>query len=118
MKDYILRLCLDSPLYFKFIQFQLEKKLGKSYAGLIVFLEGMKALGLIDNDIYVYYQNRYDKPLETSPIIKEMPKCDFCGKAGAVAIAIHQSGITKKVCEKHLKDLKNHPKWSIMRNES
>ncbi len=112
LNDYILRLCLDSPLYFSFVKFQLDKKLGKTYAGLLVFIEGMKSLGLIDAETYEYYRKRYDQPLPTSPIVKETPKCGFCGSP-AVSVALHKSGIIKHVCEKHLKLVKDHQNWRI-----
>lgn len=114
--DHIIRIYLDSPLYFKFIEFQAENKLGRSYACLLIFIEGMRSLGLIDDEVYAFYKQRYSKPLETSPIIKQLPKCDFCGRQ-AVGVAMHQSGVTKRVCEKHLKELERHEKWSVMKNE-
>lgn len=114
--DHIVRIYLDSPLYFKLIQFQAQNSLGRSYACLLIFVEGMHSLGLIDDDVYTFYKQRYSKPLETSPIVKELPKCDFCGK-NAVAVAIHQSGITKRVCERHWKELEKYEKWTVMKNK-
>jgi len=58
-----LRLFLDSPLYQALVQFQASRRLGASYAGLLIFLEGLRALELIDEDTYEYYSSRYDKPL-------------------------------------------------------
>jgi len=74
IRDYIVRICLDSPLYLKLLEFQAKKKLGKTYAGLLVFVEGMRSLGLIDQEVYLFYKAKYDKPLETSPIkIEPLP---------------------------------------------
>lgn len=116
-REYVYRICLDSPLNFKVLEFQLKHKLGKSFAALLIFVEGMKALGLIDNELYEFYRTRYFKPLEDSPIKVEKPKvkCDFCGQ-DAVAKATHVSGVTKNVCTKHLAELKNHPKWKVVQN--
>jgi len=43
------------------------------------------------------------------------PKCDFCGKTPATASFRHTSGIIKRVCDKHEAELRNHPKWSILK---
>jgi hypothetical protein len=88
---------------------------GKSYAGLLVFIEGLYALKLIDRESYEYYKARYSKPLQTSPIKVEplpKPRCDFCGRE-AVARATHVSGIVRQVCQKHLADLQSNPKWRV-----
>ncbi|MEM0111570.1 MAG: hypothetical protein QXK90_02260 [Candidatus Parvarchaeota archaeon] len=113
-QSHIFHIYLDSPLYFRVLEFQLKHKLGRAYACLLIFIEGMKALGLIDNGLYEYYRTRYLKPLETSPIAIEQlkQKCDFCDKP-AITKATHISGITKNICNKHLAELKNHPKWKI-----
>ena len=117
-REYFLRLCLDSPLNFKFMEFQLKRKLGKSYAGLLIFIEGMKSLGLIDNELYEYYKQRYDKPLEVSPIKVEplpKPKCFLCGRE-AVGIALELKRNKEfPVCEKHKRELAEHPKWKVIK---
>jgi len=43
------------------------------------------------------------------------PKCDFCGKTPATASFRHTSGIVKRACDKHEAELRNHPKWSILK---
>ena len=115
VRDYILRLCLDSPLFFKLVEFQLEKKLSKTYAGLLIFVEGMKSLGLIDHETYEFYKSRYNKPLETSPIKVEIikPKCFLCGREAITYAVSKQTGKKYPVCQKHAEELKNHPKWSV-----
>jgi len=118
MKAHCLRLYLDSPLYLKLIQFQATKKLGRSFAGLLIFIEGMKSLDLIDEDTYEYYKRRYDKPLEDSPIKVQVvkPRCFLCGRdaeTDVVAVSI-QTGKKYSVCRKHLEELKEHPRWSIV----
>jgi len=114
MNDYIYRLCLDAPLYLKVLEFQSKYKLGKTFASLLIFVEGMKALGLIDKETYEFYRSRYMKPLNDSPIIvlKVPVKCDFCGKE-AVGKVQSVKGIVKNVCVYHLEELRNHPKWRV-----
>ena len=60
-----LRLFLDSPLYVAFTQFQAMNKLGPSYAGLLIFIEGLRKLNLINEVTYQHYKNRYMQPLRT-----------------------------------------------------
>ncbi len=115
--DHVVRVCLDAPLYLKFIQFQAQNNLGRSYAMLLIVVEGMHTLGLIDDDAYGFYKQRYSKPLQALPIKREEPKCCFCGRK-AVALAVHQGGITKNVCEKHVKEFLNHEKWHVIKQQS
>ena len=119
IRDYIIRLCLDSPLYLKFIDFQARHKLGKTYAGLLIFIEGMKSLGLIDHETYEFYKSRYNKPLETSPIKVEIikPKCFLCGREAITHAISKQTGKKYPVCSKHAEELKNHPKWRVLNHE-
>jgi hypothetical protein len=67
-KPHELTLFLDQPLYVALTQFQALNKLGKSYAGLLIFIEGLRKLGLIGEVVYQYYYQRYFKPLQTTPI--------------------------------------------------
>ncbi|MEM1767290.1 MAG: hypothetical protein QXD86_05030, partial [Candidatus Bathyarchaeia archaeon] len=57
-KAIFFHLYLDSPLYFRVLEFQLKHKLGRTYAGLLIFIEGMRSLGLIDDETYSYYKQR------------------------------------------------------------
>lgn len=40
-------------------------QLGPSYAGLLIFIEGLRKLDMINEVVYQYYKNRYMKPLRT-----------------------------------------------------
>ena len=68
---HILRLFLDSPLDVALTQFQATNKLGRSYAGLLIFIEGLRKLNFISEVVYQYYRERYMKPLQTTPIIED-----------------------------------------------
>lgn len=107
-------ICLDSPLYLAVVKFQAERQLGRSYAALSIFIEGLKALNLIDDQLYQYYKRKYNEPLKPDFIIDDKrARCDFCGQAAA-GKAVHESGIVKNVCERHLKELSKHPKWRVV----
>jgi hypothetical protein len=68
-QPHILRLFLDSPLDVALTQYQALNKLGRSYAGLLVFIEGLRKLNFISEVVYQHYRERYMKPLQTNPII-------------------------------------------------
>jgi hypothetical protein len=106
-------LCLDSPLYLAVIKFQAEHELGRSYAALSIFVEGLKALNLISQDLYEYYKQKYGKPLKPDFILEDKrPKCSFCGKPAAFQIRyVKNPTIIKQVCEKHLNECLIGGKW-------
>lgn len=110
-KQHKFLVCLDSPLYLAVVKYQAQHSLGRSYAALSIFIEGLKTLGLIDNQLYDYYKRKYSEPLKPGFILEDKRvKCDFCGKT-ATAKATHESGIVRHVCQKHLAELQAHPKW-------
>lgn len=63
-KEHVIQLALDKPLYIRFLQLQADKKLGRPYAGLLAFVEGMYRLGYLSKEDYEKYSQRYSKPLE------------------------------------------------------
>lgn len=64
-KPNALMLFLDSPLCVALTQYQALNKLGRSFAGLLIFVEGLRKLELINEVVYQHYRNRYMKPLRT-----------------------------------------------------
>ena len=66
-KPHALQLFLDSPLDVAVTQFQALHKLGRSYAGLLIFVEGLSKLNLINEVVYQHYKARYTQPLKTLP---------------------------------------------------
>jgi hypothetical protein len=109
-REHVFYLYLDSPLYNAVIKFQAEKELGRAYATLRIFVEGLKALNLISQDLYEYYKQKYSEPLKPSFILEDKrPKCYICGQP-----AIHKvynGAITRDVCSRHLKDFLESGKW-------
>lgn len=43
--------------------------------------------------------------------------CDFCSREPVVASFRHLSGIKKRACDFHANVLRNHSKWSMLKNE-
>ena len=80
MKDYSkygfrehgLMLYLDKKLYSAFIRLQADRNLGRSYAGLLAFVEGMFHLGFISKEEYLEYSQKYSQKLDIEQI-KEKP---------------------------------------------
>lgn len=114
-REHGLMLFLDGELYHAQSKLQADKCLGRSYAGLRVYTEGIYRLGYISKDCYEAHVEKYEKPLfeeESKPTPKELPKCDFCGRSPVVAVLREKVvGIEKKCCSYHAKNLREHPKW-------
>jgi len=114
-REHGLMLFLDGELYHAFSKLQADKCLGRSYAGLRAFTEGIYHLGYISKDSYEAHVERYEVPLyeeESKPLPKELIKCDFCGKSPVVAILKEKvTGFEKKCCSYHAENLTKHPKW-------
>jgi hypothetical protein len=62
-REHGVMLYLDRTLYRAFIKLQADKDLGRSYAGLLPFVEGLYAMGYIDEQVYVQHKERYSAPL-------------------------------------------------------
>jgi len=81
MKDYSqygfrehgIMLYLDKTLYKAFIKLQADKGLGRSYAGLLPFVEGLYHLGYLSKEEYETHFQKYNTPLteEPKPLTKE-----------------------------------------------
>lgn len=56
-------LFLDPELYLGFIKLQAHRKLGRSFAGLLPFIEGLYQMGYIDKEIYEAHKTKYSQPL-------------------------------------------------------
>ncbi len=66
-KDHGLMLYLDKTLLIRFNQLKADKTLGRSFAGLLAFVEGMHTMGFLDKDEYERYKKRYSVPLDAEP---------------------------------------------------
>lgn len=62
-REHGVMLYLPKELYLGFIKLQAEKELGRSFAGLLPFTEGLFKLGYISEEVYETYKRRYSQPL-------------------------------------------------------
>jgi hypothetical protein len=62
-------LCLGPELYTGFIRLQADRGLGRSFAGLLPFTEGLFKLGYISRECYEEHVKKYSQPL-----VKPKPK--------------------------------------------
>jgi len=81
-RAHVLQLFLDAPLDVAVTQFQAMHKLGRSFAGLLIFLEGLRKLNLINEVAYQHYKNRYMQPLRTlieteNPVLQKQKEEQF-----------------------------------------
>lgn len=58
-------LCLDKDLYWAFIKLMSDKHMGRSYAGLLPYVEGLYQMGYITKEVYEVHVKRYSEPLAT-----------------------------------------------------
>jgi hypothetical protein len=112
-KEHVFYICLDPPLYTAVVKFQAEHELGRSYAALNIFLEGLKSLNLISQDLYAYYKQKYSKPLKPNFVLEDMrPKCTYCLRPATFQVRnIQNPKIVRPVCEKHLNEYLASGKW-------
>lgn len=62
-KEHQVLMCLAAPLYRAFIRLQADRDLGRSYAALLPFVEGLYRMGYISQEVYEHYRSKYSKPL-------------------------------------------------------
>jgi len=113
-KEHGVMLFLDKILYTAFIKLQADKGLGRSFAGLLPFTEGLYHLGYLSKEDYEAHIEKYSIPLdiEESRPKKEQIKCDFCGKGPVVCVFKDSAtGIEKRCCAYHADVLRKHAKW-------
>jgi hypothetical protein len=67
-KEHGVLIYLSKDLYNGFIRLQADKGLGRSFAGLLPFVEGLYQLGYISKEVYEKHVRMYSQPLgsETS----------------------------------------------------
>lgn len=66
-KEHGLMLFLDADLYLSFVKLQADKRLGRSYAGLLAFVEGLHEMGYLNERQYEAHKRRYSIPLDKNP---------------------------------------------------
>jgi len=63
---------LSNKLYMGFVKLQAEKGLGRSFAALLPFVEGLYKLGYITEEVYLEHKEKYSQPLiKKKPVTKQ-----------------------------------------------
>jgi hypothetical protein len=62
-QEHIMKICLPPELYLAVIKFQVEKEIGKSYAGLLLLTKAVYQEQLITREDYEKFQYRYSRRL-------------------------------------------------------
>jgi len=73
-REHGVMLFLSKELYMGFIKLQAEKNLGRSFAGLLPFIEGLYKLGYISEDVYEVHKRKYSRPLteDSTPTLEKL----------------------------------------------
>jgi hypothetical protein len=64
-QEHKVMLFLDKDLYIGFIRLQADKCVGRSYAGLLPFVEGLYHMGYINRETYETHMQKYGDKLVT-----------------------------------------------------
>jgi hypothetical protein len=70
-QEHKVMLFLSKELYVAFIKLQADKGLGRSYAALLPFVEGLRAMGYISEDVYESHKKKYSTPLLVQKTLPE-----------------------------------------------
>lgn len=66
-QEHCLRLFLSKELYIAFIKLQADRSLGRSYAGLLPFVEGLHLMGYLNESQYEAHKKKYSISLNQDP---------------------------------------------------
>ncbi|MFX0204300.1 MAG: hypothetical protein ACFFCW_50020 [Candidatus Hodarchaeota archaeon] len=101
-REHGVMLYLSPELYVGFVKVQADKSLGRSYAALLCFNEGLRKLGYITDEVYEVHKKKYSEPLvqgKTRPLtIEELREQEKIGQ-----LEKHFSEVSKQwpnLCEK------------------
>lgn len=105
-QDNKLMLFLDKELYVAYIRLQADKMLGRSYAGLLPFVEGLYHMGYLDKEVYQKHVQKYSDKLVGKKQLtlietQEMEKNIQLGRLFA-AVAKQWETLTPEQRQKHL----------------
>lgn len=64
-------LCLDKDVYRGFIKLQADKNLGRAYAGLLPYVEGLYRMGYISKEVYDFHFKKYSEPMTKETVVPE-----------------------------------------------
>jgi len=70
-QEHKVMLFLSKELYVAFIKLQADRGLGRSFAALLPFVEGLHSMGYISEEVYREHVNRYSKPLIVQTTLAE-----------------------------------------------
>lgn len=75
-REHGVMLFLSKDLYLGFIKLQAEKNLGRSYAGLLPFVEGLFKLGYISKEVYEVHKRKYSTSLleDNTPTLEKLER--------------------------------------------
>jgi len=75
-REHGVMLFLSKDLYLGFINLQADKSLGRSYAGLLPFIEGLYKLGYISKEVYEIHKRKYSQSLteDNTPTIEKLER--------------------------------------------
>ena len=68
-QEHVMKICLPPELYLAVIKFQVQKEIGKSYAGLLLITKAAYQQQLITKEAYEKYLYRYSR----KPVPQEEP---------------------------------------------
>ena len=112
-KGHGLLLFLSPELQHGHAKLMADKCLGRPYAGLLAFTEGLYHMGYISQTTYQAHCQKYGAKLyneESKPVTKDLPKCHFCHKMAVSSFRDDQGNVVE-TCTYHAKALQEHPKW-------
>jgi hypothetical protein len=69
-REHGIMIYLSKDLYVGFIKLQADRRLGRSYAGLLPLTEGLYSLGYISKTVYEEHIKKYSQPLtDEKPVL-------------------------------------------------
>jgi hypothetical protein len=71
-KEHGVMMYLDTELYVPFVKLQADKGLGRSFAALLSFVEGLYSLGFISKEVYESHKRKYSLPLLAQKTLAEV----------------------------------------------
>lgn len=89
-KQHGVMLYLDAKLYQAFVKLQADKGLGRSFAGLLPFVEGLHQLGYLGEKEYEGHKKRYSVPLDQEPKQVELEQAEELKKEQKLAQTFRQ----------------------------
>lgn len=73
-REHGVMLYLSPELYVGFVKLQADKGLGRSYAALLCFIEGLHKFGYVTKEVHERHKEKYSLPLvqqKSKPLTKE-----------------------------------------------